>query len=290
MSETIGAIRRPKSVSSAPSLASPAVAGGVIARNTAPRSFLADVVIEHGPRDVFGRLFLKADTELRERGIRMSFASFDELLAVNEANPETWRPVLPIFNPRNSHLPPETAFALIGRDASGVPVTAQACRCLELGDTTLKEEIESLRLFYADPEAMKGPDESMQVSAPTPGQTSGRVLFSGALWYRRDFRKIGLLSIIQPMLRALAYTRWPAQYVCSFMAPEVLKGGIARNGLFLHVEHEVTMINTPVLRDGIIPAAFIYTTESEQLRQFDDYMAVRTPMQDAFTSERRAAG
>ena len=38
------------------------------------RNFLSEVVIDYGPRDVLGRLFLKADTELRELGIELSFA------------------------------------------------------------------------------------------------------------------------------------------------------------------------------------------------------------------------
>ncbi len=79
--------------------AGPAVVRAAMLDGRGRRSFLADVVIEHGPRDVLGRLFLKADTALREKGIFVSFADYDELRAANKANADSWSPLLPVFDP-----------------------------------------------------------------------------------------------------------------------------------------------------------------------------------------------
>ena len=47
------------------------------------RNFLSEVVIDYGPRDMLGRLFLKADNELRQRGIELSFAPPEALVELN---------------------------------------------------------------------------------------------------------------------------------------------------------------------------------------------------------------
>ena len=42
--------------------------------------------VDHGPADLLGRFFLKADTAARERGITLSFGTFEDLVDVNAAN------------------------------------------------------------------------------------------------------------------------------------------------------------------------------------------------------------
>ena len=46
---------------------------------TPRRKFLSDIVIDYGPVDVLGRLFLKCDTELVEKGVELSFATLEEI-------------------------------------------------------------------------------------------------------------------------------------------------------------------------------------------------------------------
>ena len=52
-------------------------------------SWLSEVTVEHGPADVLARFFLKADEAARERGVTLSFGTFDELVATNAANTTT---------------------------------------------------------------------------------------------------------------------------------------------------------------------------------------------------------
>ncbi len=68
--------------------------------------------------------------------------------------------------------------------------------------------------------------------------------------------------------------RWGVDLVFSFMAPELVRGGVAKKGRFPHVEWEVIMTNTPVFRDGIIHAALVFTTGKEQLQHFHEFMGL----------------
>lgn len=241
------------------------------------RSFLADLVVDYGPPDIMGRLFLKADTEMREKGVRLSFVTFEELVQVNRTHADSWRPILPIFDPAVSDLDSRSSYALIGRNAAGEVVTAHANRYIELAHgVTLKEEIESLRLFYRDPDASKAPGESMRVSAPTPATTTCSVLFTGATWYRKDYRKLDLLDTLAPITRGIGYTRWCPNFCFSFMVPELVRAGIAAKSKLAHVEWEVTMANTPVLRPGTINAALLWSNGAELVQSFADYVQAST--------------
>ena len=54
---------------------------------TQRKCLIADVTVEHGPVDLLGRFFLKADTATRQRGVALEFGTFEELLQVNCQEP-----------------------------------------------------------------------------------------------------------------------------------------------------------------------------------------------------------
>src|SRR5262245_42280813 len=173
-----------------------------------PRSILSDITIEHGPVDLFGRFFLKADTAARERGVFLSFAPLQELVEANRRNRDTWRPLLPLFDPVVSGATTEDSFCIVGRNSSGEIVATQAARLYRWGDTTFHEEAESLRLLYADPERSKQPNETVEVTAKDAKKITGLVIFGGGAWYRPDYRGRQLAQILTRISRACAYTRW----------------------------------------------------------------------------------
>src|SRR6185436_12947507 len=86
-----------------------------------PRPLLSDITVEHGPVDLLGRFFLKADTAARQRGVTLEFGTFRELLQVNAENQDTWKPITSMYDPRYCPrgLEPERAFCILGRDARG---------------------------------------------------------------------------------------------------------------------------------------------------------------------------
>ncbi|HJZ44758.1 MAG TPA: hypothetical protein VJ233_13635, partial [Hyphomicrobiaceae bacterium] len=46
-------------------------------------SLITEITVDHGPRDLLGRFFLKADTAARARGITLSFGTFADLVDTN---------------------------------------------------------------------------------------------------------------------------------------------------------------------------------------------------------------
>lgn len=253
----------------------PAVVKPTSLDRTPYRSFLADVVVEHGPRAELTRTFLLADTHLRESGVRLSFASFEELIAVNRANKASWSPLLPLFDPSLNDLDDDNGFALLGRSASGQVVVTVAARLYELGQGSLAEEIESLRVLYRDPEASALPGEAMHVTSAVARATRGRAVFSGAAWVHPDWRKKNLIDPAAPIVRGLGLTRWMPDLTFSFMVPELVRNGTAKRW-HMNVDWEITMINTPVKRGGTINAALSWTKPQLMLAHFSDYVAHRT--------------
>lgn len=79
-------------------------------RNATTDAFITRATIQHGPRELLARYFLLADQRLKARGVTLTLASFDELLATNIANWTNWLPLTPTFNPTFNQFDPETAF------------------------------------------------------------------------------------------------------------------------------------------------------------------------------------
>lgn len=244
------------------------------------RSFLADVVIDKGPRQMLGRLMLMVDTDFREKGVIVSYATFDELVAVNKTNTASWSPLLPIFDPAVSAVGPENGNVLIGRNSSGEVVYTQAVRHFDLTGTLLKDELESLRVLYRDPEASRVPGEAVEVSAPIASVPREDALFTGAQWYRPDYRKKGLLPLATVLTRCIYIARWDPGFAYSFCAPAVVRGGVPATAR-MRSEWGVTMINTPVLRNGTIPAALIWSNAQDMLEVLQDYAAGRSAAADS---------
>jgi hypothetical protein len=219
------------------------------------------VVVEHGPAALIGRAILKADQAARRRGVYLSLGTFEDLVAVNQANRDTWRVFVPIFNPVLGGATPDTGLAILGYDANGDVVATQAARLYDWHGSSFHDEAESLRLFYADPERDKLEDEQCIVSAPAAKRITGRTVFSGCAWYRRDYRKRMLSAILPRVARVLSYTRWQQDYTVSMVADAVLKGGMADRSGYTNIQRGVDLIDSPA---GTVSFHFIWM-EAKQL-------------------------
>lgn len=204
------------------------------------------IAVEHGPTALLGRFFLKADAMAQERGLSLWLAPLAELIEVNRRNRETWKPLVPLFDPAVGGITPENGLAILGRNGAGEVVAAQGARFYDWRDSDLESEFTSLRMHYADPRASARADETCRIFAPSARRIRGRVVFSGAGWYRPDYRG-QLLSMILPRIsRALAYTRWNSDYTISMMADGVVAGGMAKRCGYTEVEDGVELLNSPM--------------------------------------------
>ena len=252
------------------------------------RPLLSDIMVEHGPIDLLGRLFLKADTSARKRGVTLSFAPMQDLMDVNRANPETWRPLLPLFDPACGGITDDNSFCILGHNAKGEVVATQAARLYDWADTSFHHEASSLRLFYAEPERLKGEGERVDVTAPVARKLSGAVIFAGGIWYRPDYRGIGLPYILPWLSRTYAYTRWKHDFSCSIMAEEVYKRGMAQRSGYSKADWEVWLRHTPVDPNGEIRCALVYMDSGELLDGAANFLARFDAQIDGRVGQRRS--
>lgn len=176
-------------------------------------SLLDIIKVRHGPVEVIGRFLRQGEEEALQRGISLAFATFEELLEVNERNRESWRPLVGVFDPRLGMLDASSAYCILGRNGHGEVVSAQAARLYDWPTTNFHEQATQLRFVYKNPELDKRPGESISITAKEAGSLTGRVVFSGAGWYRRDYRSTGLSTVLPRVSRACALTLWDPDYV-----------------------------------------------------------------------------
>jgi hypothetical protein len=203
--------------------------------------------IKYGPVGLLGRFFLWADTAARDRGVTLVFATLQDLVEANRANSDSWLPLLPIFDPTLGGVRPETGFVIIGRDKNGEVVATQAARLYDWSETTLKDEATWLRMFYADPDTALARGDHCKITTPVAQGIKGRVAYSGAGWYRRDFRGKGLATILPRISRAYAFTRWNTDFTISFIGDAVTAGGMAERAGYTKVEHSSVEFVAPPL-------------------------------------------
>jgi hypothetical protein len=252
----------------------------------APRpSLINEITVDHGPRDLLGRFFLKADTAARERGVTLSFGTFADLVETNARNTASWHPLIPLFDPRNGGLTEDNAFCIVGRNQQGDIVATQAARLYRWPNTSFYEEARSLRLFYADPARMKMPKERCEISAESTKFVSGNVCFSGGGWYRRDYRKLNLSAILPRISRALAFTRWRTDYTVSVIAEKVIQGGMADRSGYTNVDWDLRMYDAP---PGTVRCAFVWMETNQLLADVADFLVGFDAEVDVGVDQRRA--
>ncbi|MBX9588489.1 MAG: hypothetical protein K2X43_04235 [Hyphomonadaceae bacterium] len=249
---------------------------------------LSGITIEHGPVDLLGRFFLKADTAARRRDVTLSFAPMQDLVDINRGNRETWRALLPLFDPASGGITDEDSFCIVGCNAQGEVVATQAARLYRWDNTTFHDEAQSLRMFYADPRRAKRADERVDVTAPAAKRITGRVVFAGGAWYRPDYRGRKLAPILTCISRAYAYTRWKHDFHTSIMAEEVCKGGMPQRSGYTKVDWEVMLRRTVVHPDGDVRCGLTWMDSSEYFDGIADFVARFDTQVDVGVDKRRA--
>lgn len=240
--------------------------------------------IKYGPVSLLGRFFLWADTAARDRGVTLSFGSLQELIEANRGNSDSWRPLFPVFDEALSGVTPETVFVLIGRNKGGQVVATQAARLYDWPETSLKDEANSLRMLYADPDAAFGRGDRCEITTPVAEKITGRVVFSGGVWYRPDFRGKDLATILPRISRAYAFTRWNSDFTIGWMADAVIAGGMAGRVGYTKLEHScIELVASPL---GEVRCALGWMQPDELLADLTATMdRVRVPVAAARIAE-----
>jgi hypothetical protein len=251
-------------------------------------SLITDITVEHGPVDLLGRLFLKADSAARARGVALSFGTYEELVAVNAKNSATWKRIISMYDPRYCPrgLAPDRAFCILGRDSRGEVVATHAARFYDVDESdTLYDVATSSRMFYDDPEGMKLPGERCEVSASIARTIRGRVLINGAVWYHPAYRKRELAMIIPRAARAFAFTKWKIGYSMGLVVEAATNGGVIDSLGYPHREWELRLYNST---SGNVRCCFAWMNADELVRDMQSWLTGFDAQVDRGVEDRRA--
>ena len=222
----------------------------MLAANATAASFLDQLKIRHGPRELLSRYFAKAVSVAANRGVYLELGTLDALMEVNNQNLDTWHPMTTSFNPQFCQLDDRNSFAIIGRNRQGDVVATQGARLLDWFDTDFVAEATSLRFFYDNPKRDKSRGECCFVTSPKTSTITGRLMHSGGIWYRSDYRGLKLGEIIPRTARAYAYTTWNIDQAFGITTMEnVAKKFHLRVG-YREVAGRLTMRRSPTFPDG----------------------------------------
>jgi len=166
---------------------------------------LSGVSLAH--RQAFLDFFFKVNAEAERKGVSLSYETdFDELLAVNRANVDSWYSLPVPFDPTVNDL--SAGWWIKATDSSGRVVATVAGRMVDMGGS-LADYLSSLRVLYDDP-AGPGPSkgEAIIVSDAVKAVVMPRrIIYFGALWTHPCARALRLPGLIGDLAHAVAATQ-----------------------------------------------------------------------------------
>lgn len=187
-----------------------------------------------------------AARSLLGHGLTLGGGNTWDLVAVNEANRDSWLPLFPTFDPRHGALGDDEVICILVRNREGRVVATQATRLFNWPDTTFADEAESLRLLYRDPASSRRPDESCTCTSETARRTRGRVVFSGSVWVHPACRGAGLPTFLPRIGRALAQSRWGQDVTVAMMSEGNVRRGLAARTGYKEVDWAIDVRNCPM--------------------------------------------
>jgi hypothetical protein len=223
------------------------------------------------PRDLFGRYFLAAERLAAARGVTLHRTPFQELARLYEAHADSWNNLTPVFDARDSVIPDESAVCVVGYDRRGEPTNAVASRLYDLGSRTLKDSFEDLSFWYGD----RAPDYRGRVhcsiTAPTAARITGRLLYVGAFWLRRDMRGTEFGVATQWLARFWGLSRWNFDHVLSVGAMAFTDPAIQRR-----YGYEVQEPAFAIEKDGkaLLRGVFVSATRASVERDLAEHTGV----------------
>ena len=112
--------------------------------------------------------------------------------------------------------------------ATGDTVVASAVRLYDHARSSLADDIRSLRVFYDRPAQRTAAGEHIDVDAPCAEQIRGAAVYSGAVWVRPDYRRLGFSKFIPRLARGFALARWQPSIFWGTIKPELDQAGLTQ--------------------------------------------------------------
>jgi len=204
-----------------------------------------------GTEGVMTAFLFGAVQSVMDLGVQLYLhTDFKRLFDVNRQNREHWFPIMPMFDPNCSALDGiESGFWLEGRSRNGRTVVAQCARHYHLPESSVADELTSMRFFYADPATFAAPQETCKCTAPSARMLANHVCYSGGTWFHPDYRGRDLASLLPRISRTLALALWQTDYTLSLVEPVLIEKGIVGRYGYKNVEAGVDWTGSPIHGD-----------------------------------------
>ena len=251
-------------------------------------AYLNKIDICYGPQDLLTRFFLKIFNAGIERGVFLEFSTFDELLKINQLNLDSWRPITSSFRSDIGGASDDTGVVIVGRNIRGEIVATQAAKRLDWNGSNFKQEAESLRFFYADPERHRAPGEACIVTAPNATEITGNVVHSGGIWYHPSYRGRQLAELLPRLGRAYTYARWNIDHVCGVVSEANMQRRLAQRLGYSRITKLVTMRNSPGYPNTDVNLVLCHLSAIELIDDMFRFLVDFELQVDAAVNHRRA--
>jgi hypothetical protein len=230
------------------------------------RTFVDELKIMHEPRGRLSRYFLKAERDLKQKGIAASFIGPDELYKINEDNLSSWAKLMPVLDGRINDIAADDLITIAAYDTNNTVVSTISVRRMDIV-TSVKEEMESLRFFYSKSAVAKRLTDRFILTAPSAKGLRGNIFYLGGLWVRPDQRHNSLPVTMTRIIRYLALARWNPDYEIGIATNAFLRPNVAKIYAFQTTEAEFSFeIDGQLKWRGV----FVCSDRAANLQNLDD--------------------
>ncbi|MCA6119953.1 hypothetical protein J6524_34540 [Bradyrhizobium sp. WSM 1738] len=200
------------------------------------------------------------DAAAAQRGIKLSLGfDFHKYVSIARATPTKER-TYPNFRPDRSPIKAGEGYWIMGVDKNNEVALLKAVRLYDLSHSSFAEHLQSLKAFYADPTKHAHPQDSCTCTAPSAKTMTGKVVYEGDLWVRRDFRGQGLPKIVAGIGRGVNFAMWAPDFVCALVPRWRL------SGIFELAHHEPGGSILQLVEENIVDDDWLVWVTGEELR------------------------
>lgn len=154
----------------------------------------------------------------------------------------------------------------MGVDQNTEVVLLEAARLFDLSHSNFAEHLESLKAFYADPTLYAHPQDRCTCIAPSAKQMTGKVVYHGDRWVRRDFRGQGVTKIMTGIARGASLAMWAPDFLCALVSSRRLD----RGRVYGYAHYEPGGAKLQLLAEGVVDDDWLVWLTGEELRSLVD--------------------
>lgn len=236
-------------------------------------SFLQSFQITHGPVGLLGRFFLNADRDLREAGIELSFATFEEVADVQKDSIESWPLMNPMFDPAVAELRAHETFCIVGRKASGQIVATCSGKYLNATTRSFAEIVNAGDFFSVRPERNDNNYQTRMVSA-LADKMHGHLGYSGGLWIHPDTRGLRLPATFCRLVTATMLTLWNVDYTLGLLDKKFIGSAYHKRYGYRHEEPTLTFTGNG---KTLLEAMLLWMTADETVEDLVEFLDILWP-------------